>query len=253
MAKTDKAHADAEKSADDLFNFVDEQDTLEGFEDINSQTVAIPFLKIMQPLTPELEEIENAARGDWFNSVTKELYGDQIEVVVLRFERVYIEWLPDRGGFVGYHTPENAERIATDRTFGKWKHGDNDLNEHYVYIVLLANRPQDGVMVLSLASTAIKTARQWNRMLTTHTMPNGQNAKPYYLRWFLKTEERKKDKYKWHGIDLRFSGYIDENLYLTGVKTERKALPDRQVDYAQIADQTSEAGTDGEVDENVAY
>lgn len=243
-----------------VLDFVDEnQDTLEGFEDVTQQTMAVPFVRIAQQLTPQVKKnnsayIEGLEPGMFFNTVTKEVYGQEMHVVVLKFERIYIEWLPDRGGFVSYHTPENAERIAADKTFGKWKTADgNTLQENYVYFVLIAGHESEGVAILSCSSTMIKTAREWNRLMTTHVMDNGQRAMPYYLVWKLNTESWSNDQYDWYGFGVEFAGYINEEQYAL-IKPERKALPDRQVNYAQLGDDRVRADSDDEdIDENVQY
>lgn len=254
-AKAAKAAAEKVKEKS-VLDFVSDEDTAEGFEQITQATMAIPFVRILQSLSPQLNKheaayVEEAEEGHWFNTITKEVYGPKISVIVLKFDRVYIEWRPDRGGFVGYHTPENAERLAVDHTFGNWKMADgNSLQENYVYIVLIIGHEREGVAVLSLSSSMIKMARDWNRLMTTHVMDNGKRALPYYLVWDLETEYRSNDKGKWYAAKVRFAGYIDEVQYaLTG--RERKALPSRQVDYAQI-EQRQEGGA-REVDEHTEF
>ena len=216
-----------------------EADSMEGFEDINGSTMAIPFVRILQDLSPQLnkkkpEYIEGAEAGDWLNSTTKEVYGPEINVIVLKFERIYIEWKPNRGGFVSYHTPENAERLAVDTTFGNWKTKEgNELTENYVYMILIEGHEAEGIVVLSLSSSAIKVAKEWNRLMTTHIMSNGQRARPYYLIWKLSSEYKENDKGAWYQPSIKFVRYINQQQYeLTG--SERKALPSKRVDYAQI-------------------
>ena len=216
-----------------------EADTMEGFEDINGSTMAIPFVRILQKLSPQLnkqkpEYIAGAEEGDWFNSTTKEVYGPSINAIVLKFERIYIEWKPNRGGFVGYHTPENAERIAVDTTFGNWKTKDgNELAENYVYMILVEGHENEGIMVLSLSSSAIKVAKEWNRLMTTHIMENGQRAKPYYIVWQIGTDYKENEKGSWYVPTVKFVRYIDEKQYSL-TQTERKALPSKKIDYAQL-------------------
>jgi hypothetical protein len=254
MAKT---NGGTTKTAKEQMDFINEAvDNFEGFEQINANTMAIPFVRILQSLAPQLNKnkpqfIEDAEEGDWFNTVTKELYGEEIEVIVLKFEHVYIEWLPERGGFVSYHSPENAERLAIDKTFGHWKTEDgNDLQENYAYICMIVGHEEEGIVVMSFSSSAIKMAREWNRLMTTHVMDNGKRALPYYLVWNLKATYTENDKGSWYTPNVSYVGYIDEGQYGL-LSKERKALPDRNVDYEQIADSTSE--DDGDSDEDPGY
>ncbi len=225
-------------SKDELSIF-NPNDSMEGFEDITSSTMAIPFVRILQKLSPQLnkqkpEYIEGAEEGDWFNSTTKEVYGPEINVIVAKFEHVFIEWRPNRGGFVGYHTPENAERLTVDTTFGAWKTAKgNDLIETFIYMGLIEGHEAEGVVVLSFTSSAIKMAKEWNRLMTTHIMSNGERARPYYLIWKLSSEYKENEKGSWYAPKVKFVRYIDEKQYAL-TSQERKALPSKKVDYAQL-------------------
>jgi len=230
-------------------DFINEaEDTLEGFEDINAQTMAIPFLKLAQDLTPQTKKtkdsyIEGLDPGMFFNSATNENFGDRLQFIILKFERVYIEWQPNRGGFVGYHSPANAERLAVEKEFGKWKTEEgNDLQEYYTYYGLIVGREQEGPVILSLTSSAIKTAKQLNRLMATHIMDNGQRARPYYLVWDVEAEHKEKNENDWFVPKFKFAGYINEMQYEI-VAEDRKALPDKPVDYAQLEDRTAQTAT----------
>jgi len=249
---TNGAHKQGPKTAKEQMGFIDDaMDNLEGFEQINANTMAIPFVRILQKLSPQLNKqkpqfLPDAEEGVWFNTVTKELLGDNIQVIVLKFEHVYIEWLPDRGGFVSYHSPENAERLAVDKTFGKWQTADgNSLQESYAYICMIVGHEDEGIVVMSFSSSAIKMAREWNRLMTTHVMDNGKRALPYYLVWALKAQYTENDQGSWYSPSVSYAGYISEDQYSI-LSTERKALPNRNVDYSALEDKSNKAGDDAE-------
>lgn len=214
------------------------QDTLDGFEEIGGRTMAIPFVRILQKLSAQLnkqkqEFIDGAEEGDWFNTTTK-VYGPEVNVIVLKFERVYIEWKVNRGGFVNYHSPENAERLAVDTTWGNWKTKEgNELAETYMYMCLIEGQEAEGVVVISFSSSAIKVAREWNHLMTTHIMDDGKRAKPYYLVWKLSTDYRENDQGSWYSPKVKFLRYISEAQYAVAGH-ERLALPSKKVDYAQL-------------------
>ena len=247
----------------DVFGFVDEADNMEGFGDVNSTTIAVPFLQVLQKGSPQVNEkkpeyMSEAKVGDIINTVTKENYGSSINLIILKFEHMYTEWKPNRGGFVSAHDIGNAERIAIDKTFGKWKTAEgNDLSENYTYCVLNADNIDEGLMVMTLASTNIKKAKELNRMMTSHIMDDGQRAKPYYLIYNFHTEYKTKDEYDWYGLNFKFKEYINESHYNI-IKPERKALPSRTIDYAQIEDtsnksEVSQGKAEVEGDANYPY
>lgn len=219
------------------------EDSFEGFEEVTTQTMSIPFVKLAQQLTPHAnkkkpEYIDGLEEGMFFMTPGDILLGEEFNFIILKFERVYIEWLADRGGFVGYHTPENAANIATDKTFGKWKTAEgNDLQEYYTYYGLIEGREHEGPVIMSLTSTAIKTAKDLNRIMTTHIMDDGNKAMPYYLVFTVEANHIEKGANDWYVPKFRFDHYINEKQYeiVTG---DRKALPNQQVDFALIEDKS---------------
>jgi len=226
--------------ADEKLKFIHAaEDALDGFEGINASTVAIPFLKLAQELSPEVKVqkdayIKDLKLGEFFNSTTKQIYGASFNFIVLKFERIYIEWKPNRGGFVEMHTPENAERIAADKTFGKWKTGaGNDLTEYYTYFGIIEGHEHEGVIVYSMSSTGIKVAKEWNKIMTTHYIDGNKRAMPYYLVFNISSKLKTSGQNEWYTPVIKFDHYINEEQYalITG---ERKALPNRSADYAQI-------------------
>ncbi len=226
-------------------------DTMEGFEDLTQQTMSIPFIKLAQALTPEINKnkdvyIEGLDQGMFFNSATKDILGETFKFVVIKFERLYIEWLPNRGGFAGYHSPEHAEEIAADKTFGKWTTAEgNILQEYYTYYGVVIGHEKEGVVVLSLASSAIKQAKNLNRLMTTHIMDNGKRAMPYYLIWNVKAMHMEKDGNDWFVPSFSFDSYIDEKVYQV-TQDERKMLPNKTTDYAQLEDHSASTGNESE-------
>ena len=244
MAKVElKTAADAAaKTAEKLDFFEKDKDTMAGFEQINAGTMAVPFVRILQKLSPQLDKkkpeyIPGAEEGHWYNTASKKVYGNKISVLVLKFEQTCLEWRPNRGGFAGNHTMENAAILATPETrgiFGGWKTKDgNSLQETYVYMCLDVNAPAEGPFVISLSSSMIKGAREWNRLMVTHVMDNGERAKPYYLIWDLTTDYRENDKGSWYTPSARFAGYVTQPLYLAA-REERVLLPSRRVEYALL-------------------
>jgi hypothetical protein len=221
------------------FNYFNAADKLEGFEDINASTMAIPFIRILQTKSPQLDKrapeyIEGAEEGQFFNNVTKKIYGEKINLIILKFEHIYIEWLPARGGFVGVHSPENAAKITISKEFNNWQTEDgNILQENYCYFCLVEGEEEQGPVIMTMCSTALKTAKNLNRLITSHVMPNGNRALPYWLVIEFSSLYKTNDKDSWYIPTATIAGYINEEQYNV-TKQERLALPDRKVDYAQL-------------------
>ena len=65
-----------------------EEDLNLGFEEVTSSDIQIPFLRIIQALSPQIKKtdsefIEGASQGDIFNTVTQEVYKADEGVLVV--------------------------------------------------------------------------------------------------------------------------------------------------------------------------
>ena len=87
-----------------LATFDMEADAQQGAQNISQEDLALPFLKILGQLSPEVNKrdgkyVEGAEPGKIINTVTNQLY-DSLEVVPVFYKRQYIEW-QDRGTSTG--------------------------------------------------------------------------------------------------------------------------------------------------------
>ena len=65
----------------------------QGYEDFTANSYQVPFLKIAQPGSPEVKKqnpsyIEGLEAGQFFNSLTKEVYGSKIKLIPLRQKEI---------------------------------------------------------------------------------------------------------------------------------------------------------------------
>jgi len=217
-----------------------------GFEDINSQTMSVPFIRILQTLSPQLkaskpEYIEGATAGQLFNTVNSNLYNSPIKVVIGKFERYYIEWGKERGKYLGAHAPEHVEITLQDKLIRNEKNKLVDpttgslYEDTYVYYVVLPDHVDEGICIISLSSTAIKEAKKLNRNMLHTIIPNTkQRALPYFMIWNMELVEMSNDQGDWWSPRFTFDSFVTPDL-LAGVVEEREALPNKTVDLAQLA------------------
>lgn len=91
-----------------------EGDSGAGFENTDKDTFAIPFVRILQSGSPQCKKstpdyIKGAEEGDFFNTVTKEVIKGEIGFTFIpaHYDRKFVEWKPNRGGFAGEHLPSD--------------------------------------------------------------------------------------------------------------------------------------------------
>lgn len=162
-----------------------------GFENQDNSDIQVPFLRVLQALSPEVKSVEKggvegAEVGMLFNTVTQECY-DEVQFVPATTKHIFNEWIPqdDGGGFVGSYEitdkfviDAQADAKAKDLPFGTLKTPDgHDLVETFdVYGILITENSEPMPCIISFTSSKIKVYRKWMsaiRMFVLNT-PNGK-------------------------------------------------------------------------------
>ena len=214
-----------EKKNGALATFDMEADANKGAQNISQEDLALPFLKILGQLSPEVNKrdgkyVEGAEPGKIINTVTNKLY-DEIEVIPVFYKRQYVEWA-DRGTSTGapvmIHSADSD--IISQTTRGK-DYKDRLANGNYLentanhYVIYLNDTPQQALV--SMKSTQLKVSRKWNSMMMGIKMQgkNGLFTPPTYSHIYkLKTVQMSNDKGTWFGWDVEKVGPVgDKNIY----------------------------------------
>lgn len=191
------------------FNYGD--DAGSGFETTTQSDLSIPFLSILQALSPVVTEgeIEGAKVGQLYNTVTKELIDGSagINFLPCHKENAYVEWVPrsSGGGFVALHeASSDVVKAAIAAAGGKknsklvLENGNELIETYYMYGLVLNEEGNEstGFAVLSFTSTKIKPYRDW-----TTSMYTLKGKPPLFAnRAVIKTTKQKND----HGTFYNF-------------------------------------------------
>lgn len=187
-----------------------------GFENQTSDDYSIPFLQILQALSPQLQENDSLRQGMILNTVTGEVWDGKkgIAFVPATTQHVYVEWKPRDagGGFVGIHEV-NSDLVnhakAASSEYGKYTTPDgNELIEtFYVYGIALDDDGNASEAVLAFSSTKIKKYKGWMTKAKTIQipLPDGRRipAPLFAHRYRLKTVSEKNNKgqfFNWDAI-----------------------------------------------------
>ena len=202
-----------------------EADANQGAQNISQEDLALPFLKILGQLSPEVNKrdgkyVEGAEPGKIINTVTNELY-NEINVVPCYYKRQYIEW-QDRGTSSGapvaIHDADSD--IISQTTRGK-DFKDRLPNGNYIdntanhFVLCLGNNPETAL--ISMKSTQLKVSRKWNSMMMGIKMQgkSGLFTPPTYSHIYkLSTVQMSNDKGTWFGWDVSRVGPVtDKSMY----------------------------------------
>jgi len=198
-----------------------EADADKGAQNMTQEDLALPFLKVLGQLSPEVNKrdgkyVEGAEPGKIINTVSNELY-DTINVLPVFYKRQYVEW-QDRGTSTGAPVAihEADSDIISQTTRGK-DYKDRLPNGNYLentanhFVILMGSSPQTAL--ISMKATQLKVSRKWNSMMMGIKMQgkNGLFTPPTYSHIYtLKTVPMSNDKGSWFGWDVSKVGPIED-------------------------------------------
>ena len=220
----------AEKKEGALATNLFEADANQGAQNISQEDLALPFLKVLGQLSPEVNKrdakyVEGAEPGKIINSVTNELF-DEIKILPCHYKRQYIEW-QDRGTSTGAPVAihEASSDIVSQTTRGK-DYKDRLPNGNYLdntaqhFVLALGKTPQTAL--ISMKGTQLKVSRKWNSMMMGIKMQgkNGLFTPPTYSHIYnLKTVQMSNDKGTWFGWDVTKVGPVTDKSFYDMAKT----------------------------------
>jgi hypothetical protein len=226
-------------TADEL-NF--EADANVGAETMGKDDLAMPFLVILQDLSPQTkkskpEYIPGAQPGMFLNTVTGELWPGEQGLIFINalYQRTFIEWVPKDagGGFVADHGLAAGQKLAdrpdTKRDNGTLilANGNTLVDTAYHFGLIVNEETGEGVTaLLTMKSTGLKVSRKWNAQAMGIKLP-GQNGRTFtpalaYMAYKLVTKEVSNDKGTWS--ELVVTPYMATPKLKNGTSLYRQAI-----------------------------
>lgn len=212
-----------------------------GFEETTSQDMAIPFLRILAQLSPQVnkrdgEYVEGAEAGMLFNTVANCVYDGEkgVTVIPCYYNRRYVEWAPREkgGGYFGSYKPDDAIVNTTtknERGEDILPNGNILTNTAQFFVILIdSNGPQR--CLITMSSSQLKKARKWVTQMNSLTA-QGKNG-PYTLpmmshKYQMTTVAESNDKGNWFGWDINKVGPLDLS------NAEEKQMFEMAVDFSK--------------------
>jgi hypothetical protein len=203
-----------------------EQDQAGGMDQMGQGDFAMPFLRVLGQLSPEINKrdskyVEGAEAGMIFNTVTKQTYDGEkgVNVLPCGYKREYVEW-SDRGegtsAPVAIHPVSSG--IIKDTTRGS-DYKDRLPNGNYLentasYFVMMEDMSQ---ALITMKSTQLKVSRSWNSMMNSIKLKgaNGLFTPASYSHVYnLSSVQQSNDKGTWFGWNVQKIGPVqDKSLY----------------------------------------
>jgi len=243
----------AEKKNSALATFDMEADAQQGTQNISQEDLALPFLKILGQLSPEVNKrdgkyVEGAEPGKIINTVTNELF-DKISVVPCHYKRQYIEW-QDRGTSgsgapVAIHDADSD--IVSQTTRGK-DYKDRLANGNYLdntashFVLTLGDTPSTAL--ISMKSTQLKISRKWNSLMMGLKLQgkNGLFTPPTYSHIYnLSTVQMSNDKGTWFGWEVEKMGPVTDKAVYDMAKSFAMSVGKGEVEAKHGSEETKDS------------
>ncbi len=197
-----------------------------GFQHANKDSYAIPFLLMLQSMSPQTKKsdpayIKGAEEGDFYDSVNGIVIakGDEGVVVVPCFyNNSFVEWVTREkgGGFKGEHGYQQGVDLRSrcvrdekNRDILPNGHQLNDTRNHAV-LVLGEDGPQP--FMLSMTSTQITKSKKWMTAMNNLKLKGQDGAlftPPMYgTQWRITSIAESNDKGSWSGFNITPEGYV---------------------------------------------
>ena len=229
-----------------------EADANQGAQNIAQEDLALPFLKILGQLSPEVNKrdgkyVEGAEPGKIMNTVTNQLY-DSIQVVPCHYKRQYIEW-QDRGTSSGAPVAiHSADSDIVSQTTRDKSYKDRLPNGNYLdntashFVLVLGKNPSTAL--ISMKSTQLKVSRKWNSLMMGIKLQgkNGLFTPPTYSHIYnLSTVQMSNDKGTWFGWEVEKSGPVEDKNIYGMAKSFAQSVGKDEVQVKHGSDDTKEA------------
>ncbi len=225
-----------------------------GMEGADKSSFAIPFLSILQGLSPQLETVDGAKPGLFINSITNEVF-KEVLVIPCAFQRRFLRWAPrsEGGGYKGEYNPVDIEtgKIAGVQTNaeGRLMLENDELKDTRNHFVLM--QTESGAWtgaLLSLSSTQIKKSKRWMALILGIEMRNAQ-GKPFNPPSFshvykLSAAKEENSKGSWWGLQVEKVEPVGDAELYAKAKAFHNSVSAGEVEVAPPQADVEAAGSD---------
>ena len=157
--------------SDEVPDFLKNQTTARGSENVGADDLVIPRLELVQDLSPcrkkqDPNYIDGIEEGMLYNNVTRQNYGMETLVIPVFFRKEWLIWKnrDAGGGFRGAFNTETEAKIA----MAELDDGDEcevvDTAQHFCLLI----QPENGKVeeiVVSMSKSKMKVSRKWNSLI----------------------------------------------------------------------------------------
>lgn len=235
-----------------------------GMENVKADDLSIPFLMMLQDLSPEVKKthkdyatkgIPGAQPGHMINTLTRQILNpkvetDKIQFVPCMYQKAYVEWKKrDQGGGLVMSHPDISilnQCKKNDRGQDELPNGNIVVTTAYFFGFVIALDGEMTRMVLSMTSTQLKKARAWltNATSIKFTRPDGSKYNPPLFSHFynLSAVVESNAQGSWYGWKVEMGGRIDKTEIIDAARDISSQIKSGQARLANGTQEDPDAG-----------
>jgi|SaaInlLV_10m_DNA_4_1040232.scaffolds.fasta_scaffold17001_2 hypothetical protein len=237
-----------------------------GFDEMDADDYIVPYVKMMQPLSPEIDEddpkfVETAGKGDLLNSLSGYNYGDKLKFIPIMFKKRRIYWKDrsDGGGIIcgsmNSKQPDMGDMIADSCRRcpkSKWTKDDKENSVPpactliYTFPAVVLGLSAKDIGNKIVAVSFMNTSSNAGKELANMAKFSGGDifARPYLL----ETKKEKNDKGTYYVLTTKLAGLLTAEEYADAEKVW-DMLKDMTIDFQDDKhtkdEMTEDTGIDG--------
>lgn len=185
-----------------------------GNEDVNGSSLTIPRIKQLQKMSDEVDKhhpnhIKGAGDGVFMNTLTRELYGEELYCINIKFKDEFVVW-KDRekgGGLLGTYKTQAEAQEAVSATE---KPDDYAIRPTHTHLLLIKN-PETGELsapvLMDFAASKLKPSKNWNSQI------NIKGGDRFAGLWKLTSIPVTVGNNTWMNLDIDFVGWTMADDY----------------------------------------
>ena len=241
-----------------------------GMENADADSFAIPFLRVLQTNSPEVDAssgraVEGAKAGMLYNSVTGDMYDGKkgCQFIPSAYQRRFLRWAPRGSSGQGFRGELLPEQVAELRGAGRIVDHEGrlyyplddgtvdrdrcdriqDTRNHFGCVLDKADVPQK--VLLSLTSTQIKKSKLLMALLAGQTREvHGQLVTPptFLFRVRITTVPESNDQGSWFGVQFDLDGDVDNAAHYAAAREFHRTVSkgDVEVKYEEATPERDE-------------
>lgn len=204
----------------------------QGFENVDAKDTATPMLLIAQAMSDVVSN-GTVKVGNFYNSITGEDYGNSVKVIVCHFDKQWVEWKPNQGGFVGRHRIGSIQ--VTGDPYTGLKHGENDIVETWQYLCILPEHPEAGYVIFGSTPGNLRYLKGWNTAMKYLRTKNGAACPMFGAVWELTTDKDKsKNGNTFYSCNKAGKSSIRQVGWTSKATYEKFVMPAREIAEAAL-------------------